>query len=77
MELSKKSLSTVFIEATVVGICLVFFVNICKIYLMSLVPNMTSDRSMDLLFVSGFVFHVVFEYTGLNLWYSKEYCKLI
>lgn len=63
-------------EASVVGISLVILVYIIKKF-MDYIPNFSGHKQeVELLFVVGFLFHILFEYTGLNLWYSKEYCKL-
>ncbi len=76
---SKKPILNVFIEASIVGILLVFFVKFCDKYIVPLlyVPNKYITYEMELYIVSGFLFHFVCEYTGLNLWYAKDYCKLI
>jgi di/tricarboxylate transporter len=74
-----KTFGLVFLEAFVVGICLVFLVyfinqiNIVK-QLETYIP-IKSD--VIVLFISGFLFHIIFEYTGINAWYSKNYCKLL
>lgn len=45
---------------------------------MTYIPNFSGKREeIEFLFVIGVIFHVMFEYTGINLWYSKEYCKLL
>ena len=72
MENSLKSVKLVFIEAFVVGICLIFLVEVIR---RALYP-MQSPVDAKLLFLSGVLFHVLFEYTGVNLWYSREYVKL-
>ena len=76
-EQSKKKVINVLIEASIVGICLVLLVKMFS-YITKYLPNITnSSKQMELLFVSGFMFHMLFEYTGLNVWYSIEYCKLL
>lgn len=74
--MSKKSVQLVLIEAAVVGVCLAILVYLAKRYIT--VPNI-SGYSMDieLFIIVGALFHILFEYTGVNLWYSKEYCKLV
>jgi hypothetical protein len=75
--LSAKPVNLIAIEASVVGACLIILVYILKRYV-DYIPDFTGRRSdVELLFVVGFVFHILFEYTGINLWYSKEYCKLL
>lgn len=69
-----KSTQTVLTEAIVVGIGLVILFN--------LIDNIFKYFKINYgmfftLFISGFVFHIICEYIGLNLWYAKEYCKLI
>ena len=64
-----KNIQTVLIEAIVVGACLVAFFKGVELLLPGIGFNMT-------VFASGVVFHLVFEYIGLNKWYSIEYCKL-
>ena len=74
---SKKKVINVLIEASVVGICLVLLVKMFS-YIVNYLPNITNtSKQIELLFVSGFMFHILFEYTGLNVWYSIEYCKLL
>lgn len=75
---SKKSVLYVLFEATIVGVILVIIVNLFKQFLLQYIPNFSGNKSnIELLFIAGFLFHLVFEYTGTNLWYSKEYCKLL
>jgi hypothetical protein len=69
MNSSLKTVRLVAIEAIVVGICLVAFVKLVR-YLYD------PKDEMMLLFIAGVLFHIIFEYSGINLWYSIEYCKL-
>ena len=74
---SKKKVVNVLIEASIVGICLVLLVKMFS-YIVHYLPNITNtSKQIELLFVSGFMFHILFEYSGLNVWYSIEYCKLL
>jgi|UniRef100_A0A6C0AMQ2 hypothetical protein len=76
MILSKKSVTTVLIEAVVVGICLILFGNLIE-YFKNYIPNISGMKDkIEIYFIAGFVFHIVFEWTGINLWYAKEYCKI-
>jgi hypothetical protein len=75
--LSAKHVSLIAIEASVVGVCLIILVYIFKNFI-TYIPNFSGKREeIEFLFVIGVIFHVMFEYTGINLWYSKEYCKLL
>lgn len=73
--MSAKSLINVTIEATIVGILIVVIVKLIKDYLY--LPLSEKYKNLAILFISGFLFHMLFEYSGVNLWYAKEYCKLI
>jgi len=76
--LSKKTLNAVLIEAVVVGILLILMIKLVQRYLLDYIPDFSGKKdSIEVIFVSGFLLHIIFEYTGKNLWYSKEYCKLL
>ena len=76
--LSKKNISTILIEATVVGSLLILLLKFVNNYLLQYIPDISGNKSsIEAVFVAGFLFHLIFEYTGLNLQYSKEYCKLL
>jgi hypothetical protein len=66
-----KNPDVIVLESSVVGflLVLIFFI----------LQNLINEKIniTYLLFLSGFLFHLIFEYTGLNKWYSLEYCKLI
>jgi len=82
---SKKPISTVILEGFIVGISLIFLVTFVD-YLISLIHPFKFNLFQQLInfefhyllvfFITGLLFHLIFEYTGLNLWYSLEYCKL-
>ena len=78
MSLSKKQFTLVLTEAIIVGIFLVGFVKLTKDYILPKIPNLSGQpENIELYIIAGFLFHIAFEYTGINLWYSKEYCKLL
>lgn len=77
MPVSKKLFSNVALEAVVVGALLIGIVKIVNDYLLKYIPNITGNKNIELLFVSGVLFHLLCEYTGVNMWYAREYCKLI
>ncbi len=69
---SKKIVSVVLKEALVVGLLLAIIYSIIDFIL----PE--SDHKIHInLLLSGILFHLGFEYTGLNEWYSIDYCNLI
>jgi endonuclease V-like protein UPF0215 family len=58
-----RSLQTVMFEAIVIGVMnLVFFYSL----------SMSIKNPMILLFISGALIHIVFEYLGLNEWWCKS-----
>lgn len=64
--ISRKPIAVVALEALVVGIGLValhFFIE-----------RGISGAPTVVLFLSGVMFHVLFEYTGLNEIYAIDYC---
>jgi hypothetical protein len=78
MSLSKKPISLVVTEAIIVGIFLIGFVKLTKSYILPHIPNLSGQpENIELYIIAGFLFHIAFEYSGVNLWYSKEYCKLL
>jgi hypothetical protein len=74
---SKKAINQVILESTIVGLLLIGIIKLVNDYLLKYIPNITGNKNIELLFVSGFLFHIICEYTGVNIWYSKEYCKLL
>jgi hypothetical protein len=75
---SPKSVKTVVIEAVVVGVCLIGFyyaVNYTGIvnYLLTNFQNIPKFNLAYELFLAGALFHLVFEYTGVNKWYVDNY----
>lgn len=77
MDVSKKPVLTILIESTVVGVGLAILVYLIETYLSKYLPNIIQNKKMQILFISGFLFHIICEYTGVNTWYAKEYCKLL
>jgi hypothetical protein len=72
-KLSKKPVLTVIIEAAVVGACLIAFVYFVEMYVSKYIPDVIQNKKIQNLFISGFLFHIAFEYSGINMWYAKEY----
>ena len=69
-DLSKKKISRILIEAVIVGLLLVVVYNPIKYILNDWNNNI-------LLLVSGAIFHIICEYTGVNIWYVKDYNKFL
>lgn len=73
-----KSIPLVLFEAVIVAISLLAtFYLVEWIYSKVSLSQMTKSPLVDLLLVTGFLIHIIFEYTGINRWYSIEYCKLV
>jgi len=70
-----KPFSVVLVEAIVVGILLVFVYNIVDLVLG--IYKLEDKIGLYILFFSGFIFHILCEITGINLWYVNDYNKYI
>jgi hypothetical protein len=71
---SPKNVSTLLIEGVVVAllIALIYYVLRMAVSYKQTLLNDTLAIAM-----AGLLAHLLFEYTGMNAWYSKEYCKLL
>lgn len=65
MSTSSKPMLIVLMEAVVVGIGLIAIVSVVEMF---------ASNKYAVLFISGVIFHVAFEYTKLNEIYSIDYC---
>jgi hypothetical protein len=61
----------------VVGISMVLIGLFIEKYVEFFLPKITGNPMIDGIFYTGLIAHFLFEFSGVNLWYSKEYCKLI
>lgn len=67
-----KSIVSILFEAVIVGILLVA---LCAI-LFVINKTQLSITNYALIGLAGSLFHILCEYSGINLWYSKNYCEL-
>jgi hypothetical protein len=68
-----KTPSYILAEAIFVSLSFVILTYLIK----TTIPTLaTENNQIYLLFITAFLFHIIFEIIGLNLWYSLEYCKL-
>jgi hypothetical protein len=70
-----KPFSVVLVEAVVVGILLIVVYNIVELVLG--LYKLEDKIGLYTLFFSGFIFHILCEITGVNLWYVNDYNKYI
>lgn len=67
-----KSIVTVSIEAIIIGLLLVGFAKIVELFITRSSPTLNMD-TLTIIFISGVLIHIVFEYTGINHWYAINY----
>ena len=66
--MGEKPWVTVLIEAAVVGVLL------CLLYVL---VSIKIKNVYACVFISGAMFHVLCEFSGLNAWYAREYMKIL
>ena len=66
----QKELLRILFEAFIVGILLIVIYYPIKMLLKEVDNNI-------ILFISGGLFHIICEYSGLNLWYVEDYNKIL
>ncbi len=65
-----KPLTSVLIEAMVVGLGLVML-------LFAVQRAIGSNVGFWGIFITGAVFHLLCEWSGVNVWYAKNYCSIL
>jgi hypothetical protein len=70
--LSKKGFIKMLSEGIVVGIVLV----VMFMFVRWILPSaFIFDMTIPAVFISGALFHIIFEYTGINQWYAVDYVQ--
>ena len=75
----KSSKNILLTEAPVVGILLVVLFSLILV-LLNFITWFKENHSVHMMlsvFLSGILFHILCEYSGINTWYSKNYCEII
>ena len=72
-----KSIKQVTIETLFVGILLTFLFLILLFITNPFLKNNHMIQMLLSVFLSGGIFHILCEYTGINIWYSKQYCDIV
>jgi hypothetical protein len=66
----QKDILRILFEALIVGLLLILVYNPINYILKDYDNNL-------ILFISGSIFHIICEYTGINLWYVEDYNKIL
>ena len=81
---SFKPISTILIESFVVGILLiVVYQGVEALFFTNIPADQVHPASLNkknqyyMLFLAGALFHIICEYSGINVWYVKEYNKIL
>lgn len=74
-----KDIQLLIIEGIIVGLGLILVFNLTTAVLDKLSEefNFNKFNLPVLLFLSGFIFHIACEYSGINIWYSLKYCEIL
>lgn len=73
-----KPVDTVLLESLFVGAFLIAIYKVVEKVLKDYMNVSSTYLTLPfMLFVSGFVFHIICEITGINVWYAKEYSKIL
>ena len=77
---NKKSFGHVFlIEAPIVGISLVLLFILIFI-LLNLITWFKKHHKTCMFYsvlISGILGHILYQYSGVNTWYSRDYCEIL
>ena len=68
--MANKTISRVVLEGIVIGIIFIILFRIIK----SLLIN---NDNYTHLFITAFLFHILCEISGINIWYVKDYINLL
>jgi hypothetical protein len=71
IQITMKSHTLILTEAIFVGICLIAYYTLVR----QITSYLKYNKLLINLFISGFLFHITFEYFGLNKAYSIDYVK--
>ncbi len=77
-ETYKSFIQVSLIEGSIVGLLLVILFSLLSFLLRN--NNLIKNKNIQLylsLFISGALFHILCEYTGVNVWYVKNYKELL
>jgi hypothetical protein len=77
-ETYKSFIQVSLIEGSIVGLLLVILFSLISFLLRN--NNLIKNKNIQLylsLFISGALFHILCEYTGVNVWYVKNYKELL
>ena len=72
-----KSIKKVTIEAFIVGLFLTILFGIILVIMTPILKNNHMIHMLLSVFIAGGLFHIICEYTNVNIWYSKQYCDII
>ena len=61
---------TILIEAVIVGIALIFIALLVN--KLDFLPHITKNKMIDGIFYTGFATHLIFEISGINMWYAQR-----
>lgn len=67
------------IEAPIVGTLLMILFSLILV-LSNFITWFKENHNIHMMlsvFVSGILFHILCEYSGVNAWYSKDYCEIL
>jgi len=75
----QKQISQILIEAIVTGQFVLYTYLILTILVLPSLKNIIdlTHSNLTILFLTGFFVHIIFEMAGINVWYVKNYTRIL